>query len=207
MKHAPYFIEAHDEVNWRDHLNRLYLLITNIGREKTDFQSEEFFAVIFDEQYDFSLPSLIIWRLIGSSNPMSEYVTKYPQVENHIEYRQKFIDRCNELKKSEQLFNQIDTSQILRSWWGVSHYGLDKTYFHNLIESNRYPEVFFELQVIRSTAGDYIKIENSKEILSTQKTYQLALRIQDSSDFSKDVKSAAKIYIERFRRAQDEDNW
>lgn len=205
LKHAPYFIKAHDEVNWRGNLNRLYQLITNIGREKQHFQSKEFFAILLDKKYDFSLPSLIIWRLIGSSNSLSEYKTQYLPVENHEEYRQAFLYRCHELKKSEQLFNQIDTSQILISWWAVSLAGLDKDYFHNLMETNKHPEVFFGLQVIRSTAGDYIQIEDSKEILSTQKTYELAVRIQNSSEFSNDIRAAAKVYIERYKRRQSKD--
>ena len=206
LNYAPYFIEANDEVNWRGNLTRLYLLITNIGRDNENFLTEEFFSTLLNEEYDFSLPSLTIWRVIGSGNPKSEYKTKYAQVEQSNFYRQRFLQRCSDLIDSEQLFNQIDVSQILISWWGVSSEGLDEAYFHSLMEQNKHPEVFFALQVVRSAAGDYIKIESEKEILSTRKTYELAVRIQDDTEFSSKIRSAAKTYIKRYNWGLNEDN-
>jgi len=145
----------------------------------------------------------MIWRLLGSGNPNSEYVSNYNIDSKHMGNKQLFLNRCIGLLRDGELFLQAAPSRILTAWWAVSDTGLDQKRLNKIIEHDLHPQVFFELNVTRSTGGDYIR-HNSKEILSSGKIYEMALRVLQSERFDRKVKLDAQTYIERYRRGLEE---
>jgi len=203
LLNAPYFIRSEDEINWDDNFRRIYQLITTAIKQNELIDYSRLFSMFAEERYDFTLPSVFTWRLLGSKNPKSEYVSNYRLDADFSHYRAILIERCEVLFRSKELFEQADPSRILAAWWGVSDTGLNEEEFEGLIRKNMYPRVFFELDVTRSTGGDFIR-PDSKQVLNADKIHEMAVRVLSDESFDREDKLAAQVYIERYRRGLEE---
>ena len=199
LENAPQFITEKDEIGWEDNFARLNSKLGYELDRKSINKYEIIEEPLLSEHYDFSLPAFLIWKLIGGRNPNSTVsIAATSPIDNTETIRQKFEDRCRKLLASETLFTQADPSRILRAWSSMNVGGLEFKDFEKYITLNKYPSVFFNLNVNRSTAGDYINL-SEPGILDHKSIHQMAQRILASDEYSRVDKIAAEIYSERYK--------
>lgn len=160
-------------------------------------------TTLFDEQYDFSLPSQLIRLLIGDRTSLLKNLSQQYYDDHHVEIKNKLRKRCNKLFEDEQLFSQVRAIKIIYVWSWAEWADFDYTKFDTLVDQNKHPEVFFHFDIVYSTRGDFVK--RFKDVTyNPDKIHAMAQRIVNSDEFSQETRLSAQTYIERYNRGADE---
>ncbi len=205
LENAPVFIKAKDERGWTDNLERLQkIIVESVGNRIPKQDRKDFLDTLFDEKYDFTLPSMLVRRLCGTKSSLKDGSESIPFYLDPEPYLDKLVDRAEKLLAEKQLFVQAEPSSIIQIWWWSTESGFDERLFDQYLINFEYAGVFFDIDLNRSSSGDYINHKNPK--IDHTKIKSLADRILSSTEAERLLKLQAQDYVEKYMRGFEKIN-